>query len=454
MIRLAILQSGLSNSPISFTSMIPYDDFVKIYNKTLSTLESTPGLANFTLLNVFQRNNWNNDDLVPHRKAKLKDNKVYMTKYYSEFSLSKFTELKKAIDNKKIPKVMKLDARSSDSNHDIIAMSWEVGTTREKREMRAKADFSFIKRGLFKKVYSGNEPYELVDKYGNTNYVYKMINAWGDSFRANEFYNEAKASIINNGYEKVIDDKGQSIESSDETIIAYFEGSSTKESVNNSVKTTVPSKQINTSSEGVRTYEGKIESLSDNQVIVFGSNPEGRHGAGTALTAKNKFGAVYGNGRGPQGKAYALVTKNLTKGFTEPSTGITYETEGKRSVSPEQIKNNIKQLYDYATQNPKKDFLIAYMGIDSSNLNGYSNQELADMFSAFPIPSNIVFEKQFATLLKVKSSQEQLSAEEMDLRSKIALFESVIASGEAKEGDVELLKSLQAKLGSIIKSKC
>ena len=43
------------------------------------------------------------------------------------------------------------------------------------------------------------------------------------------------------------------------------------------------------------------------------------------------------------------------------------------------------------------------------NLNGYTNQELADMFSSFSIPSNVIFEKEFSTLLNNQDqSGEQL----------------------------------------------
>ena len=35
-----------------------------------------------------------------------------------------------------------------------------------------------------------------------------------------------------------------------------------------------------------------------NTIFVFGSNPEGRHGAGTAKVARNQFGAIYGQGEG------------------------------------------------------------------------------------------------------------------------------------------------------------
>jgi hypothetical protein len=36
----------------------------------------------------------------------------------------------------------------------------------------------------------------------------------------------------------------------------------------------------------------------ENTIFVFGSNPEGRHGSGAAKVAKDKFGAVYGQGEG------------------------------------------------------------------------------------------------------------------------------------------------------------
>jgi hypothetical protein len=86
-----------------------------------------------------------------------------------------------------------------------------------------------MNKGLFKKVYGINQKgmpapvvYETSSKDKQTgevriykNYVYKMINAWGDSIYANEFYGKANPlipsstssypSVINNGYEKVIE---------------------------------------------------------------------------------------------------------------------------------------------------------------------------------------------------------------------------------------------------------
>ena len=63
-------------------------------------------------------------------------------------------------------------------------------------------------------------------------------------------------------------------------------------------------------------YSGYINELKENEVFVFGSNPGGRHGAGTAKIAKEKFGAEYGIGRvvGEDRKVHLSdLTTNKTK---------------------------------------------------------------------------------------------------------------------------------------------
>ena len=142
-------------------------------------------------------------------------------------------------------------------------------------------------------------------------------------------------------------------------------------------------------------YNGRIESLKSNQIFVFGSNPEGRHGLGSALIAKKKFGAIYANGRGIQGQSYALPTKNLTANYTEKSTNITYKRYGEKSVSKEQIKTNIQELYDYAYQNIDLEFYIVYQN-EKRNLNGFSSLDIFAMFTnGMLIPTNIFFSDTF-----------------------------------------------------------
>lgn len=137
----------------------------------------------------------------------------------------------------------------------------------------------------------------------------------------------------------------------------------------------------------MKTYKGLILSkfdIPDNGIFVFGANTEGRHSKGAALVAYQYFDAEYGNPQGPQGRSYAIITKDLRKEI-HPSIPRVY------------IEIQIKDLYIYAQINRDKEFYIAYG--TGPNLNAYPPQEMADMFSCAPIPDNIVFEERFARLL-------------------------------------------------------
>lgn len=139
-----------------------------------------------------------------------------------------------------------------------------------------------------------------------------------------------------------------------------------------------------------KTYIGTITSLKDNQVFVFGSNTQGRHGAGAALTARQKFGAKYRQAEGIQGQSFAIITKDLTK-----------DDKKNPSRTPEQIKEQIKKLYDYAMAHLEQEFLVAYSAT-GKNLNYYTPQQMAQIFAetSDTIPSNIVFEKGFNELVE------------------------------------------------------
>lgn len=150
-------------------------------------------------------------------------------------------------------------------------------------------------------------------------------------------------------------------------------------------------------------YKDKIIQLEQNEIFVFGSNPEGRHGKGSAKIAKDKFGAQYGVGRGLTGRCWALPTKNLTANYFEKSTGITYTLCGERSISKEQIQDNIKDLYEFAEEKWNVYFYIAYT-YNTTNLNGYSSDEIFEMFSSRKIPNNIILHESF----KHKFNTEEL----------------------------------------------
>jgi predicted NAD-dependent protein-ADP-ribosyltransferase YbiA (DUF1768 family) len=150
----------------------------------------------------------------------------------------------------------------------------------------------------------------------------------------------------------------------------------------------------------------KIDKLEDNDIFVFGSNPTGLHGAGGALFAKNLYGAEQYVGRGLTGRCYALVTKNLKAGFYEKETNITYDLEGFKSISVDQIKKNIDELYEFASNHPDKRFLITFQyetwdnGAPKKSLNGYTSEEMFQMFIREAIPSNIVFHDSYKDRLE------------------------------------------------------
>lgn len=144
----------------------------------------------------------------------------------------------------------------------------------------------------------------------------------------------------------------------------------------------------------MKTYKGKIQKLKNNQIFVFGSNNEGRHGKGSALLAYKKFGAIYGVEAGPMGQCFAIVTKDLKK-------------KKHPSIEKYIIEFQIKTLYKYAKVKNNYEFIIAYTG-SGTNLNGYSPKEMAEMFSKYSIPENIIFEEEFSKLLNINNELHNL----------------------------------------------
>lgn len=120
--------------------------------------------------------------------------------------------------------------------------------------------------------------------------------------------------------------------------------------------------------------------MGPNDIFVFGSNTEGRHGKGAALTAKTHFGAIYEQASGLQGNSYAIITKDLKI--------------GKKSISLELIEEQIDILIQFALDNSDKKFWVVKLGC---SLAGYSIKEIAQLFSNKLIPNNIVLPIEFVS---------------------------------------------------------
>lgn len=128
-------------------------------------------------------------------------------------------------------------------------------------------------------------------------------------------------------------------------------------------------------------YQYTPEYLTDlerNEIFVFGSNTEGRHGKGAALIAKKHFGAKYGQAKGLQGRSYAIITKDLSKGF--------------KSIPLSVINEQILELYDFAKQNTHLTFYVTKIGC---SLGGYRINDIAAQFNLEIQPENIILPKEF-----------------------------------------------------------
>jgi hypothetical protein len=215
LVRLAVLQSGITNSPIAFTNLLPYNDFKELYNETLSNLENLPNLADFQKLHVFERNNWNNFNIIPFMRVKMslgKDKYTGRANLYDANAYFTDINLKNAMVAGKLPKVIGISPFGNGRN-DFITYSWEDQIDFTERARRKKVgDYSHIHKVLLQKVYTvddkGNRiPLTQVtvgkDERVYVKHIFKAINAWGDSFRAQEFYDYERPSVLDNGYDKV-----------------------------------------------------------------------------------------------------------------------------------------------------------------------------------------------------------------------------------------------------------
>lgn len=114
-------------------------------------------------------------------------------------------------------------------------------------------------------------------------------------------------------------------------------------------------------------------SAASNEIFVFGSNLDGRHGKGAALCARNDHGAKYGQGRGLQGNSYAIPTKSHTL----------------RPLTLGEINHYVAIFLDFAREHPELVFNITPIGCGWA---GYTPQEIAPMFRNHPPNCNLPME--------------------------------------------------------------
>ena len=121
-----------------------------------------------------------------------------------------------------------------------------------------------------------------------------------------------------------------------------------------------------------------VKTLAGNEIFVFGSDLRGIHCGGTAYQALRNFGALLGQGVGPQGRCYAIPT--IVGGL-------------------QKIQPYITEFIQYTLSHPEQTFLVTPIGC---GIAGFTPQEIAPMFRrAMPI-ENILLPQQFWNVLRIE----------------------------------------------------
>ena len=128
---------------------------------------------------------------------------------------------------------------------------------------------------------------------------------------------------------------------------------------------------------GPRVTPDHVDSLLPNEVFVFGSNASGFHAGGAAAQAMNRFGAIWGQGEGLQGRSYAIPTME----------GL------------ENMKAAIERFSQYATEHKELRFLVTRIGC---GIAGYTAREIAPLFNGCVSLENVTLPADFWDVLGLK----------------------------------------------------
>lgn len=114
-------------------------------------------------------------------------------------------------------------------------------------------------------------------------------------------------------------------------------------------------------------------------VFVFGSNVAGRHGKGDALIARQRHGAIYGQGEGLQGDSYGLPTKDRYI----------------QSLPLSEVQKSVERFIEFARAHPELNFQVQAVGC---RLAGFTPAQIAPLFK--DAPSNCYLHEVFIEILK------------------------------------------------------
>ncbi|MBD5284085.1 MAG: hypothetical protein HDR95_01560 [Bacteroides sp.] len=118
-----------------------------------------------------------------------------------------------------------------------------------------------------------------------------------------------------------------------------------------------------------------ITSLGEDEVFVFGSNLAGRHCGGAARVARERFGAIMGQGVGMQGQSYAIPTMQ---------GGV------------ETIKPYVDDFIALAREWDQTTFYVTRIGC---GIAGFKDEEIAPLFAEALSLYNVRLPESFVKIL-------------------------------------------------------
>lgn len=125
-----------------------------------------------------------------------------------------------------------------------------------------------------------------------------------------------------------------------------------------------------------------ISTLGRREIFVFGSNLAGHHAGGAARTAFNRFGAIWGQGKGLQGNSYAIPTMQ---------GGI------------ETIRPYVEEFIEFTKRKGTLTFYVTKIGC---GVAGFNIEEIALLFKyAIDLP-NVKLPKEFVDVINVNKQNQ------------------------------------------------
>ncbi len=125
-----------------------------------------------------------------------------------------------------------------------------------------------------------------------------------------------------------------------------------------------------------------ITSLGPDDIFVFGSNLAGIHAGGAARVARERFGAIMGQGVGIQGQSYAIPTMQ---------GGV------------DTIKPYVDDFIELAREWDQNTFYVTRIGC---GIAGFTDEEIAPLFDEALDLYNVRLPESFVKIIRARRTAE------------------------------------------------